>query len=444
MAVHEVVLDPDGDILVIVPGKLPENYVENAGPHERESGETESLVAEAAVEEPIAEEVTVAEEVTETEEVTAAEAANSEEQQPDASTTREEEDQWRFKASSKHLALASPYIKEMMAGPSREANEVHDDGLLHLAFSGFDVDAISLILSVIHGLNRRVPRTVDLSMLAQIARIVDYLSCHEAMELYASIWIDHLQGPTNSSREDWDAWISVAGVFQNAGIFNRWTRVAIVQKLNCPPSLELPILSQAYGKLSPPPRIPSQPSNPSTSDAIDQQRQLHLENIFSCIYDHMDRLSEQKTCSVECDAILLGTLVRQMRANSLPSLCPTKPYEGLSVSSVVKTIKGLAVPEWYSKVHGPEEPAPNPFEFWGAPKKIDKLRRKKGKTKVKKTIQLSNDLGAYGIVEEVEDEELVVIEHNCGFDELVATVNSLESKIQGLDLEDDLGIWRAE
>ncbi|KAI1424094.1 hypothetical protein F5Y12DRAFT_469949 [Xylaria sp. FL1777] len=400
MAVHEVVLDPDGDILVIVPGKLPEGHVEatDSGPDGINIDETEPPA------EPVIE---------------------SEEPEPSASVPQEEE-QWRFKASSKHLALASTYAKKMMAGPWREANETHDDGLLHWNFDGFDVNAISIILSVIHGLNRRVPRIVSLAMLAEIARVVDYLECHEVMELYASIWVDHIRDPVPSpSREDWDGWISVAGVFQNTKIFKKWTRIAIMQKLNSPPSLELPILSRVY-------------------DVMDQQRQLHLDKIVSCIYGHVNRLSEQKTCSVECDAILLGTLIRQLRANSLPSICPAQPYEGLSFDSVVKAIRGLAVPEWYSKVDIAEESVQNAFEFWGAPKKMSRLQQKRAKTKAKRTSQTTDPWGQV-IMEEVEGvEELAVAEHSCGFNELLATVTSLESEIQGLDLENDLGVKRAE
>ncbi|KAI0537125.1 hypothetical protein GGR58DRAFT_358550 [Xylaria digitata] len=424
MAIHEVVLDPDGDILVIVPGKLPEKPVEN--PDLRGHGPVETEPPEAApeIDEPEESAVAEGEAIAEAapEEATNVETVQNGGHQPDAPTAQGE-DQWQFKASSKHLTLASTYFKKMMAGPWREANEVHDDGLLHWGFSGFDVSAVSIILSVMHGLNRRVPRTVDLGMLAQIARVVDYLSCHEVMELYASIWVAHLQGPTDSSsRADWDGWISVAGVFQNADIFKQWTRVAIIQKLNVPPSLELPILSQAY-------------------DAIDQRRQLHLGKIFAVIYDHMDRLIERKTCCVECDAILLGTLVRQMRAHSFPRLRPTKPYEGMSVSSAVEAMRGLKVPEWYSKVNGSDEPGPNVFEFWGAPKKLTKQQQRKAKMKVKRQVHTPDSWGGYRTTEEVEElEELVVTEHTCGFDELIAAVTSVESEIQGLDLEGDLGV----
>ena len=158
----------------------------------------------------------------------------------------------------------------------------------------------------------------------------------------------------------------------------------------------------------------------------------------------MDRLSEQKMCSGECDAILLGTLIRHMRANSLPSLRPAFPYEGLSVSSVVGTIRSLPVLDWYARVNDSEEHRQNLFEFWGATKKPPKSHHKKAKTKVKKKVQSSDMWGAPGPVEEYEElEDLVVVEHSCGFEELLAAVNSLESEIQGLDLDHDLGIGNA-
>ncbi|KAH8162854.1 hypothetical protein CIB48_g5387 [Xylaria polymorpha] len=395
MALRDVVLDPDGDILVIV--TLPKAPSNDPGPDEPIPDEIEFDQTEPPPP-PLS--------PLPPEDVTDNVALIYEEYQPSAFSHREEK-QWRA---------------------WREANEIHEDGLLHWGFDGFDVNAISTILSIIHGLNRRVPRTVDLRMLAQIARVVDYLDCHEVMELYASIWVNHLSNSTpGSSKEDWDSWISITGVFQNPTIFQSWTRVAIVEKLNYPPSLELPILSLAY-------------------DIIDQRRQLHLNKILSCVYDHVNRLSEQKTCSVECDAILLGTLIRQMHANSLPSLRPTEPYEGLSVTNVVKAIKGLSVPEWYSKVKEVEEPSQSAFEFWGATKKLSKMQQKKARLKSKRRAPSNDDWGFGGPVEEIEEEvrEIVVNEHSCGFEELIATVRSLESEIKGLDLKKDLGIHDSE
>ncbi|GAP83155.1 putative glutathione s-transferase [Rosellinia necatrix] len=411
MAIQSVVLDPDGDILVIVPGTLPDGLPKGLNypalpvttspppPPEFEFNGTESENAETAWEG----------------------ATNGEEQLPSAPET-EREDQWQFKASSKHLSLASTYVKKMMLGPWREANEIHDDGSLHWSLEGFDVTAIYLILCVIHGLNRRVPCIVGLSMLAQIARAVDYLDCHEAMELYASIWMIHLGTvASESTKADWDNWISITGVFQNDDAFSKWTRVAIVKKENCSPSPELPVLSRAY-------------------DIIDQWRQAHLDKILDHIYNHVVRLSAQKTCSGECDSMLLGTLLRQMHTGSLTCIRPVRPYEGLSIGRVVKMVKGLSIPEWYSKPHGADELAPNPSKFRGAPQKATRLHPKKAELRAKKKA-VSTDGWGVANPDEVDDfGDVVVIEHECGFGDLIAAVTALESGIKGLNLEKDLGI----
>ncbi|KAJ8119980.1 hypothetical protein O1611_g10485 [Lasiodiplodia mahajangana] len=179
MAVHDIVLDPEGDILVIVPGALtPEGQTKDADPLTPKSSGSEPQEAEPPLD-PVPD--------------------NTEENQPTESAPPPEEEQCRFKASSKHLALASTYVKKMMSGPWREANEVHDDGLLHWTFGGFDVHAIAIILRIIHGLNRQVSRTIDLGMLAQVSRVVDYLECHEAIELYASLWVAYLNGLSPTS-----------------------------------------------------------------------------------------------------------------------------------------------------------------------------------------------------------------------------------------------------
>lgn len=234
MAIYDVVLDPDGDILVIVSGtSLEDTWKYFVAPNPEPNGTTPDETADTP------------------EEAVPEEAIGNEEPLPSAPAPPLplEEDQRRFRASSKHLALASTYVKKMISGPWREANEVHEDGLLHWKLDGFDVDAIAIILRIIHGLNRQVQRTITLNMLAQVSRAVDYLGCHEAIELYASIWVAYLNGlPPRTSHVDWDSWISATGVFQNPDIFKKWTRVAILEKLNDSPSLELPLLSQAYGK----------------------------------------------------------------------------------------------------------------------------------------------------------------------------------------------------
>ncbi|KAJ8128332.1 hypothetical protein O1611_g5303 [Lasiodiplodia mahajangana] len=74
------------------------------------------------------------------------------------------------------------------------------------------------------------------------------------------------------------------------------------------------------------------------------------------------------------------------------------------------------------------------------------MQQKKAKLKSKKKTTPSDEWGiSYDPAREIDDmEEVLVNEHTCGFDDLIATVNRLEAEIQGLDLEADLGIGRVE
>ena len=57
----------------------------------------------------------------------------------------------------------------------------------------WDEDAFLVLLNVIHLRHRRVPRTVPLGMLAEVAVLIDYYECGEAIELFTQMWIDNIR-----------------------------------------------------------------------------------------------------------------------------------------------------------------------------------------------------------------------------------------------------------
>ncbi|KAI8633743.1 hypothetical protein F5Y19DRAFT_489195 [Xylariaceae sp. FL1651] len=270
----------------------------------------------------------------------------------------------------------------MMDGPWRESSEIHEDGLRHCVIKDFDARAFCLVLAIIHGKNREVPRTIDFPTLVEVAVVVDYIEFVPERLL----------------------WICVAGVFREEEIFESCTRVAITQSLAPIPTWELPILTRV-------------------NDKIDQRRQQHLDEILSAVYTHLDHLREEDTCSIDCNAMLLGTLTKCLYAGYLlPSL--TAPYGELSVSGAVKTVNGLTVPNWVSKVkleHGESTRSATPDE-------VSQITRTR--------VHMSDSSWHYGEVMEL-------LEHKCGFEQLISEVNGLESKIKGLRLESDLGFPRA-
>ncbi|KAI6565540.1 hypothetical protein MCOR04_008918 [Pyricularia oryzae] len=101
----------------------------------------------------------------------------------------------RFRLSSKHMILASPYFKTMLGGPWREADE------LELEAEDWDREALLIIMRVIHVQNQHVPRLIKLELLAKIAVLVDYYECRDAIDLAAEIWIKQLTPPEEPSKD---------------------------------------------------------------------------------------------------------------------------------------------------------------------------------------------------------------------------------------------------
>jgi hypothetical protein len=227
MAEKRKIIDPDGDLLVIL--------------REPSTISSWSVEADPVSLEPVG---------PETSDVIT-EPNNNEEAQPELSEAPDPEE-WHFKASSKHLALASTHFKKMMDGPWREAHEIHDDGLRHWVLDDFDPDALAIVLNIIHGKSRRVPRIVQLEALVEIARIVDYVECHEAVEVYSSPWIRQLEDTVPSSYAWYTTelayWICIAGVFYEDKIFESCTRLAILESYIDIPTLGLPILPSVGGE----------------------------------------------------------------------------------------------------------------------------------------------------------------------------------------------------
>ncbi|KAI1139120.1 hypothetical protein F5Y05DRAFT_403713 [Hypoxylon sp. FL0543] len=236
----------------------------------------------------------------------------------------------KFRLSSKHLALASKYFKSLLQGPWKEGTEIHSDGCRHVEAQDWDENAMVILMQVIHGLNRKVPRSVTLEMLAKIAVLVDYYKCHEAVMLWSDIWIDELKKiplPTEVNRE-LILWILVAYVFGKEDLFKNATKVALPLCRGYLPTLDLPIVAVA--------------------DKFEERRQELVHREFTHMYGLLGLLRDRKAgCSFPCSAMLLGALTMRLHEQGILDSRPEYPYTGYSITSIISMVRKFKSPYWF-------------------------------------------------------------------------------------------------
>ncbi|KAJ4250129.1 hypothetical protein NW762_011939 [Fusarium torreyae] len=239
----------------------------------------------------------------------------------------------RMLVSGKHLKLASMYFKKMFAGPFTEG-KADQSGLRRVTASDWDPEAFNIVLTIMHGYHRDVPRSLSLDMLAKVAMIVDYYECHESVELYANIWLENVKAeiPTVYGR-DCIICMLISWVFSQRDVFQKMTRLAVRHSGRLIEAENLPIPAMLLEK-------------------IDKARQNSLVDIFSAIYDLLDRLQEESECSYECSSMLLGVLTKELRKHGILSPRSAQPFYGFSIEGSKNLIKDMKVPLWYDTNSG--------------------------------------------------------------------------------------------
>ncbi|KFA52552.1 hypothetical protein S40293_07634 [Stachybotrys chartarum IBT 40293] len=132
----------------------------------------------------------------------------------------------RMMVSSRHLILASTYFREMLNGPWKEGT-MNDNAPRSITASDWDEGALVIVMDIIHGHNREVPKHMTLELLSEIAVIVDYYDCHEAVEPFVGHWITMMkQYLPNRYGKNCILWIVVSWVFSQNKIFESMTELA--------------------------------------------------------------------------------------------------------------------------------------------------------------------------------------------------------------------------
>lgn len=130
--------------------------------------------------------------------------------------------------SSKHLCLASPVFKAMLQHNNfKEGRELASAGKIEISLPDDEPDAFSILMCVIHGRTRNVPREIDLDLLSRISTLVDKYQLHEVVEIMSDRWISLLEAELPEEfTDDLLPWLSISWVFEKPSIFKEVTRIA--------------------------------------------------------------------------------------------------------------------------------------------------------------------------------------------------------------------------
>ena len=155
----------------------------------------------------------------------------------------------RIKVSSKHLALASPIFKnKLQVGSSRATKQ--SDGRIHLQLvEGFDPAAVTIVMNAVHGRGSKIPKSVDIETLAQIALFVDRFQLFDAVEVYADRWIWKLEDATpHTYGEDLVRWVYISHIFRHATVFKTVTEITAIHSPGPIDTFGLPIREKIISK----------------------------------------------------------------------------------------------------------------------------------------------------------------------------------------------------
>jgi hypothetical protein len=223
----------------------PAEWIEEAPAEEAPAEEApaeEALAEEAPAEWPASEEIPVDDPPAPTGGTLTGDVRDSEKQP--------KSEHIRMRVSSKHLILASPYFRNMLQGDFKEGVDLDTTGAAEIPLVGDHPAALLILLNIIHGHTRRVPRDVDLRMLTWIAILVSKYEFHEVAEMFTDTWVEKLKGSMPISlTDDLRAVICIYWVFRKSSEFKRATQIALMDSNDRIEEDGLPIPSSVFGNI---------------------------------------------------------------------------------------------------------------------------------------------------------------------------------------------------
>ena len=130
-----------------------------------------------------------------------------------------------------------------------EGDQLRTQGHADIRLPEDNAAALLILLNLMHGRIRAVPRKVNFATLTELAILVEKYELLEITEMFLDSW---LEGMEESIKEEFNddllSWICISYVFRKAEIFQRVTKIAQLQSRGLIEEHRLPIPESVLSK----------------------------------------------------------------------------------------------------------------------------------------------------------------------------------------------------
>lgn len=254
---------------------------------------------------------------------------------------------YHFRVSSKTLALASPLFASLFPDAASHI------GQYQLVISDDIPETVGTLLELCH-FGRTAPLPyAPLKGLYSLAELSQKYALVSPLVPWISIWAEplHTLGKLDfSNGEDLNLWLTVACVYNQGPLFLKITKQAVltgsaeildVSRWKYPYSEIIGLLILFLLKL-----IPSTLTD-STTDKISPKRIDAISKLTAIAltllgrYQITESICKQSTNSKECDAILLGSVLKGLMGLGVYQPIPAAPYPGMTVMGLADKIRSF-------------------------------------------------------------------------------------------------------
>lgn len=131
--------------------------------------------------------------------------------------------------SSGHMSLASTVFAAMLKPHFLEGSTLKSKGRVEISLPDDEPDMFTILLNIVHGRTKKVPRQFNLRQLTEISVLVDKYQMQEVAGAFVEIWIERFDMEDQPPEDEKDVlrWLCVSWVFDRGDIFEDATEALI-------------------------------------------------------------------------------------------------------------------------------------------------------------------------------------------------------------------------